>query len=134
MISLNHMTKKKTNSGAVKLAVLGASLAGLAAGAYFFLGPKGKKHQKNLKAWAIKMKGDVVEKLEAAREITEPIYHEIIDSVSSDYTKGMRAGKAEIEALATDLKKHWKTISGTAKAAKREIVKGAGRVAKKAGL
>ena len=39
------MEKKTTKSGssAVKLAVLGASLAGLAATAYFFLGPKGKK-------------------------------------------------------------------------------------------
>lgn len=128
------MAKKKTNSGAVKLAVLGASLAGLAAGAYFFLGPKGKKHQKNVKAWAIKMKGDVVEKLEQAREITEPVYHEIIDSVSNDYAKGMKAGKTEIEELAADLKKHWKTISVTAKAAKREVIKGAERVAKKAGL
>ena len=128
------MAKKKSGSNAVKLTLAGAGLAGLAATAYFFLGPKGKKHQKNAKAWAIKMKGDVVEKLEAAREITEPVYHEIIDSVSSDYTKGMKAGKAEIEELAKDLKKHWKTISGTARAAKREVVKGAVRVAKKAGL
>lgn len=128
------MTKKKTNSNAVKLTLAGASLAGLAATAYFFLGPKGKKHQKNAKAWAIKMKGDVVEKLEQAREITEPVYHEIIDSVSNDYAKGMKAGKLEIEELAADLKKHWKTISGTAQAAKREVVKGTVRVAKKAGL
>lgn len=128
------MQKKKNNSNTVKLAALGASLAGLAATAYFFLGPKGKKHQKHAKAWAIKMKGDVIEKLEMARDVTEPVYHEIIDSVSSDYTKGMKAGKAEIEELAKDLKKHWKTISGTAKVAKREIVASAGRVAKKAGL
>lgn len=128
------MQKKKNNSNTVKLAALGASLAGLAATAYFFLGPKGKKHQKHAKAWAIKMKGDVIEKLEMARDVTEPVYHEIIDSVSKDYEKGMKAGKLEIEALATDLKKHWKTISGTAKVAKREIVAGAGRVAKKAGL
>ncbi|MDO8482740.1 MAG: hypothetical protein Q7S86_02895 [bacterium] len=126
--------KKKGGSSAVKLTVIGASLAGLAATAYFFLGPKGKKHQKHAKAWAIKMKGDVVEKLEQAREITEPVYHEIIDSVSNDYTKGMKAGKLEIEELAADLKKHWKTISATTKAAKREIVKGAGRMAKKVGL
>src|SRR3989344_8054467 len=117
------MAKKKTNSSAVKLTVIGASLASLAATAYFFLGPKGKKHQKHAKAWAIKMKGDVVEKLEKVREITEPVYHEIIDSVSADYAKGMKAGKLEIEEVAKDLKKHWKTISSVAKAAKREVVK-----------
>ena len=123
---------KKNNSNAVQLTILGTTLAGLVAGAYFFLGPKGKKHQRHAKAWAIKMKGDVVEKLEQASEITEPVYHEIINSVSKDYEKGMKAGKAEIDELATDLKKHWKTISGTAKIAKRKILKDASRIAKKA--
>lgn len=128
------MAKKTNTSNAVKLTVLGASLAGMAATAYFFLGSKGKKHQKNAKAWAIKMKGDVVEKLEMAKDVTEPVYHEIIDSVSKDYEKGMKAGKSEIEELAKDLKKHWKTISATAKATKRVIAKDAKRVAQKAGL
>ena len=117
----------------MKLGILGASLAGLAAG-YFFLGPKGKKHQKHAKAWAIKMKGDVVEKLEMAREVSEPVYHEIIDSVAAEYIRGMKAGHEEINALAQDLKKHWKTMSRGVRAVKRDAVKGAGRVAKKAGL
>ncbi len=127
------MEKKTTKSGssAGKLAVLGASLAGLAATAYFFLGPKGK-NQKHAKAWAIKMKGDVVEKLETIRDVSEPVYREIIDSVAADYKKGMKAGREEISALAQDLKKHWKTISNSARAAKRDVVKGAGKVAKKA--
>ncbi|MCJ7786711.1 hypothetical protein MUP06_00645 [Patescibacteria group bacterium] len=129
------MEKKTTKSGssAVKLAVLGASIAGLAATAYFFFGPKGKKHQRHAKAWAIKMKGDVVEKLETARDISEPVYHEIIDSVAVEYEKGKKASRKEIKALAQDLKKHWKTISNSARAVKRDVVKGAGRVAKKAG-
>jgi hypothetical protein len=124
---------KKGGSSAVKLAVLGASLAGLAAAAYFFLGPKGKKNQKHAKAWAIKMKGDVIEKLEKAREISEPAYHEIIDSVVAEYEKGKKASREEIRALAQDLKKHWKTISRSARAVKRDVVKGARRVVKKAG-
>jgi hypothetical protein len=128
--------KKKTTgsgSGAVKLAVIGTSLAGIAATAYFFFGPKGKKNQKHAKAWAIKMKGDVVEKLEMARDISEPVYHEIIDSVAAEYEKGMKASRGEIKALAQDLKKHWKTISKSAKAVKEDMIKGAKRVAKKAG-
>ena len=128
------MEKKTTKNGssAAKLAVLGASLAGLAATAYFFLGPKGKKHQRHAKAWAIKMKGDVVEKLETAREVSEPVYHEIIDSVAAEYKKDMKASQEEISALAQDLKKHWKTISGSARSAKRNAVKGKKKVAKKA--
>ncbi len=126
--------KKKTNNKklAAGLAVLGASLAGLAATAYFFFGPKGKANQKHAKAWAIKMKADVIAKLEAARKITEPVYHEIIDSVAKEYARGKEAGQSEVKALALDLKKHWKTISKSAKAVKDEAVKGAIKAAKKA--
>ena len=102
--------KKATT--AVKLAVLGATLAGAAAGAYFFLGPKGKKHQKDAKAWAIKMKADVIEKLEKAGAVSEPVYHSIVDAVAEKYNKAKKAGAPEITALAQDLKKHWKSISG----------------------
>ncbi len=116
----------------MKLAVIGASLAGLAATAYFFFGPKGKKHQKQAKAWAIKMKGDVVEKLENARDISEPVYHQIIDSVSATYVKGKKASQKEIKSLAQDLKAHWKTIGRLARVTKQDVVKSARKVAKKA--
>ena len=76
------------------------------------------------------MKGDVVEKLEQAKEITEPIYHEIIDSVSKDYATGKKATKAEIEEIAKDLKKHWSTISKLAMDAKQKATKKTSRVAK----
>jgi len=129
------MEKKKTNSGSgvMKVALIGASVAGLAAATYFLFGPKGKKNQKHLKAWAIKMKGEVVEKLEMARDISESVYHEIIDSVAAEFKKGNKAGHEEINELAQDLKKHWKTISNSAKVAKRDVVKSAKKVAKKVG-
>ena len=107
------MAKKIDKQNVVGIAAIGATLAGLAAGAYFFFGPNGKKNQKNVKAWAIKMKGDVVEKLEAAKEVTEPIYHNIIDTVAKKYAKGTKATQEEIDELAKDLKKHWKTISAS---------------------
>jgi hypothetical protein len=80
------------------------------------------------------MKGDVIEKLEMAQEISEPVYHEIIDSVAKEYEKGMKASKAEINELAQDLKKHWKTISKSAQTIKKGVKESTGRVAKKAGL
>jgi len=126
------MINKTNSSKAVKLAVLGASLAGIAATAYFFLGPKGKSNQKHAKAWAIKMKGDVIGKLEKAREITEPVYHEIINSVAKEYAKNKGIGQSEVNLLAKDLKRHWKTISRTARVAKQDIKKDASRVVKKA--
>lgn len=112
--------KKKAKSGnAAKGAFLGASLAGLAAGAYFFFGPKGKANRRHAKSWAIKMKGDVVEKLESVKEVTEPVYRDIVDEVATRYTTGVTAGKAEVEAVAADLKKRWKNISKTARTAKK---------------
>ena len=113
----------KKGSSAVESTVIGASLAGLAAVAYFFLGPEGKKHQKNVKSWAIKMKGDVVEKLEAARSVGEPSYHAIIDSVAAKYEKAKKTSPTEIKALAQDLKKHWKTISSSIKTEKPKTTK-----------
>lgn len=124
------MPKKMNKPNALKLAVVGASLAGLAATAYFFFGPKGKKHRQHAKAWAIKMKGEVVEKLERAREITEPVYQEIIDTVAKEYKQGKKASQSEIEALAADLKKHWKSMSKMALAAKQDLTKNAARLTK----
>lgn len=117
---------------AAELAFLGVSLASLAATAYFFFGPKGKAHQRHAKAWAIKMKADVIAKLESAKKITEPLYHQIIDAVAKEYTREKKAGQSEVKALAQDLRKHWKTISKSAIAVKNEAVKGAVRAAKKA--
>jgi len=122
--------KKASGSNAAKFAVIGASLAGLAASAYFLFGPKGKKHREQAKAWAIKMKGEVVEKLETAKEISEPVYLEIIDAVASEYKKGKKASQSEIETLAADLKKHWKSMSKLAMAAKKDISNDASKVAK----
>lgn len=102
------------NSAGMKLFVFGASLASLAA-AYFFLSPKGKKNLENTKSWVIKMKGDVVEKLEQAREISENVYNEIIDSVASKYEKNLKSNSEEIRALAQDLKRHWQDISRSVK-------------------
>lgn len=124
------MPKKTNKSNTVKIAVIGAGLAGLAAAAYFFLGPKGKKHRQHAKEWAIKMKAEVVKKLQTAKEITEPIYREIIDTVAKEYKKGKKASQPEIDALAVDLKKHWQSISKLALAAKQEVISEASRVAK----
>ena len=126
---MKKQTAKK-GSNAFESTIIGASLAGLAATAYFFVGPEGKKNQKAVKSWAIKMKGDVVEKLEAARSVGEPAYHQIIDTVAAKYEKGKKTSPKEIKALAEDLKKHWKTISSIIKTEKPKVVKNVKKVAK----
>ncbi len=106
------MSQKKieNKSKTMPLGLLGASLVGLAAATYFFFGPSGKKNQKNTKAWAIKMKADVIEGLEKARVVSEPAYRAIIDAVAAKYEKKLKSSPKEVQALAQDLKKHWRTF------------------------
>lgn len=129
---MEKKTKKERDvSTGIKIAVVGASVAGLAAAAYFLFGPKGKQNQKHLKSWAIKMKGDVIEKLEKAGDVTESVYHEIIDSVAAEYQKRMKDAPEEVQELADDLKKHWKTIGKAARDIKKDVKKVAGKAIKK---
>lgn len=111
--------KKNESNNIVKYAAVGTALATLAASAYFFLGPKGKKNQKAAKAWALKMKAEIVEKLETAKDVSEPVYHQIIDAVAAKYKKGVKIGHAEVDELASELKKHWKTFSKPVKKVKK---------------
>ncbi len=103
------------SSGVMKAAVVGVTLAGLAAGAYFFFGPNGKKHQKQAKSWALKMRADVIEKLEKVNDVTQETYDHIIDTVAAKYNAGKEASQEEIHELAADLKKHWKALSSGVK-------------------
>jgi hypothetical protein len=36
---------------------------------------------------SVKIKGDIIEKFEKVKEITEPIYYEIVDEISKKYSK-----------------------------------------------
>jgi radical SAM superfamily enzyme with C-terminal helix-hairpin-helix motif len=63
----------------------------------------------------VKMKGEVLEKLENAKEITEPIYAGIVETVAGKYIKAGKISKEEINELARELKRHWKTISHSVK-------------------
>ena len=125
--------KKEINkkSNLMNFAVIGATLAGLAATSYFFFGPNAKRNQKHAKAWAIKMKADVIEKLEVAKSVSEPLYHEIIDAVAKRYLKNNKVDPKEVMALASDLKDHWKTISKTVKKVKNIAPKVEAKAVKK---
>jgi len=119
------------NNNAGKVLAVGAGVAALAAVGYFFFGPNGQKNIKKTKGWMIKFKGDVVDKLENAKEVTEDKYHSIVDTVASAYTKNNKATKEEIADLVKDLKKHWKAISGSKKSVKKAVKKAVKTVVKK---
>ena len=105
------MNKNKSNIG--KVLTIGTGAVALVAASYFFLGPKGKKNQKKTRAWMIKMKGDVVEKLESMEDITKGTYDAVVDTVSSAY-EVIAGSKEEVAKLSKELKSHWKSISSKA--------------------
>lgn len=102
--------KTKNNKNTIEKAiVISAGVAALAAAGYFFLGPSGKKNFRATRGWMIKMKGEVVEKMEAVKNVTEKEYHNIVDTVAKNYISS--GGNKEVAKLAKELKSHWKFIS-----------------------
>ncbi len=117
------MQKKTNNTGALA-AGIGASVAAVAAAGYFLFGPKGAKNRKAISGWSVKMKGEVLEKIEKLKEVTPELYEKVIDEVSAKYLKAKGVGMEEVQAITTDLKKYWKAIAkDTAPKAKKKVAK-----------
>jgi hypothetical protein len=112
---------------------IGASIAAAAAAGYLLFGPDGKKNRKTVRGWAIKMKGEIIEKFEEAKELTEATYHSIVDEVSAKYADMKGIDKEELAALVADIRKHWKAMSAGKKkgSAKKKTASKAQPMAKK---
>ena len=104
--------KKDSSKGGWMLgAGIGAFVAG-AAGAYFLYGTKeGAKRRKQVKGWAVRMKGDVMKRLERLKEVNEETYNKVIDEVASQYKKVKSIDPEDVNALVNDMKRYWKNIS-----------------------
>lgn len=125
------MVKSKNSSKVAAAVGVGAGIAALSAAAYIMFGPDAKKNRKAIRGWAVKMKGEVIEKLEQAKEITEPIYHNIVEQVKAKYSKVKNIDAEELEAIVTDIKKHWKSLERDAKVAVKGKSKGKAKGKKK---
>lgn len=108
--------KKKKNYGAIKSTVaVGVALAA-AAGAYFLYGTKeGRKQKKKIQGWAVKAKGEVLEKLEGMKDVNEATYKQVVASVLSKYKKLKKDHSKEIDAVSKELVGHWKNLKKTLK-------------------
>ncbi len=104
----------KNKKSAGKIIGVGAGIAALAAAGYLLFGPDGEKNKKKLKGWALRMKGEILEKMEKAETITEGAYHKMVDEVSVKYGKNKAVGQKELKQAIAELKRRWKE---TAKAA-----------------
>ncbi|MCX6763697.1 MAG: hypothetical protein NTZ97_03115 [Candidatus Moranbacteria bacterium] len=99
-------TKKKLGIGAGLAAVAVA-----AAGIYFLYGTKkGAKTRKQIRGWMLKAKGEILEKMENMKDLSEEAYDKIIDEVSAKYKVVKSIDKKDLEQFAKELKSHWKDI------------------------
>lgn len=97
---------------------IGAGIAALTAAAYVLFGPEGKKNRKAIRSWSVKMKGEIIEKFENAKELTEPVYHQIIDNVQAKYAKLKNVDQAELTETIAQMKKHWNLMKKETKSKK----------------
>lgn len=104
------MPEKKSSTSNTEKVLIGATVAAVAAGAYFFSTQSGKRYSKKMKGWMVRMKGQVLEKLEEAENVTEPVYRQIVDTVADAEIVSSKIPRSEILQLATDLKKQWNVI------------------------
>jgi len=116
-----QVNKKSINTG--KAVGVGLGVAALGAAAYVLFGPNGKKNRKEVKGWVVKMKGEIIEKLEEAKDITEPIYHNIIDNVKSKYSKVKNINEEDLEKVTNEIKKHWNSIKKDSAPKKKPVKK-----------
>lgn len=116
-------TSKKTSDKTGKGLLIGAGLATAAAAGYFLFGPKGKDNRQKIKAWTLKAKGEVLEKLEKLEEVSDAKYHEIVDKVAAKYMKSKDIADEDVEKFTAELKKYWKKIEGDIKPKKKPAAK-----------
>lgn len=102
-------TSNKTKVGAA--VAIGAGVAALGALGYLFLGPDGKKNRKQVKGWMLKMKGDVLDKIEKSKEVSGPVYEKIVDEIGAKYKKLKDIDPTELAGEIETLKKSWKKLT-----------------------
>jgi len=110
---MSKKVNQKENLG--KAIAVGMGVAAATASAYLLFGPEGKKNRKQIKGWALKMKGEMIEKFEEAKEVTEPVYHKIVDEISEKYAKTKGIDQEDVKGVVEEVKKHWKTLVRDAK-------------------
>lgn len=99
-------TSNKTNSA---IAITGIAVASLAL-SYFLYGKNAPKRRRALTSWMLRAKADVMDKLEKAKDISEPMFHTIIDTSMEKYAKLKNINPEDIALFGTEIKKQWRDI------------------------
>lgn len=95
----------------------GLGLAALAAlGTYFLYGKKNEHNREKISGWMLKLKGEVLEKVEEVKGLNEHEYYKIVDEITGRYRSMEKVGTEELNRLTMDLKGAWAHLG-------RELVK-----------
>ncbi|OGS49519.1 MAG: hypothetical protein A3J79_08680 [Elusimicrobia bacterium RIFOXYB2_FULL_62_6] len=90
----------------------GIGLTAIAAlGTYLLYGKRGEKNREIIAGWMLKLKGEVLEKVEEIKEINEAEYYKIVDEVTARYSRLGKVGAGELKRLKEDLRDAWKHLS-----------------------
>lgn len=112
--------KKDSHVGAAT--IIGGLAAAAAVGGYFLYNNKdAQKKVKKVKGWALKAKGEVLEKIERLKEVNESAYNQIIDAVLSRYQKVSNIDASELIQISKELKSHWKSIQKDLTAGSKKV-------------
>jgi hypothetical protein len=104
------MAKIKTGSAIGLGAGLAAAAVAAALGSYLLTGKRAANTKRVLKSWMLKAKGEVLAQLENMEDLSQTAFDNAVDTVAAKYSKMAGVSKAEVEEMAKDLKKHWKTV------------------------
>lgn len=123
---------KKTNKKSVGKAVaIGAGVAALGAGAYYLLGPEGKKNQKKAKVWMTKMEKEAMQKVATMKKESGPMYQNMVDAMAATYAKEYKEYAPEIKSFAVLLKKKLSAFDKKGKPVAKKRKPAAKKVSKK---
>lgn len=99
------MTKTEQLIGA------GVGVAVVAAlGAYFLYGKNGARNRGKISGWMLRLKGEVLEKVENIKELNEQEYYRVVDEISGRYANMEKVGTEEVKHLASELKGAWNQL------------------------
>lgn len=131
MAAKKQGAKKGMSTGAKAGIGIGLTAAALAAaGTYFLVGSKhAAQNRKKVKGWTLKAKGEVLEALEKAEEITANEYNDLVNTAVKAYGTVKEASKGEVKDFKNEMVEHWKKLEKS-KAVKK-LTKGAKKVAPK---
>ncbi len=101
-------------------------VAATVAGAYYLYGSReGVAARKNMSAFAVKMKGEMMQGLEKLKDVSEPKYKELLKKVEDKYKKA--ADSTEVKKVVGEISSVWNKMK---KEVNAEIVRRAEQIKK----